>query len=124
ELQPGAIAGRLQHDDLGAGAGNAADRVQELALDERPALDLQAQRHEEGGHDVEICDREADVVEAPYMCHGPVLPSSHRPCTRHGRHSQYLPLRDLPKRTLSAACGRAHRRSSWLFTRGRTAEKV
>jgi len=25
------------------------------------------QRHEEGGHDVEICDREADVVEASYM---------------------------------------------------------
>jgi hypothetical protein len=63
----GAIAGRLQHDDLGAGAGDAADRVQELALDERPALDLQAQRHKEGGHDVEICDRDADVVEAPYM---------------------------------------------------------
>jgi len=50
-----------------ARAGNAADRVQELALDERPALDLQAQRHEEGGHDIEICDRQADVVEAPYM---------------------------------------------------------
>jgi hypothetical protein len=38
-----------------------------LALDERAALDLQAQRHEEGGHDVEICDREADMVEASYM---------------------------------------------------------
>jgi hypothetical protein len=35
----------------------ALDRVQELAFDERPALDLQAQRHEKGGHDVEICDR-------------------------------------------------------------------
>jgi len=33
---------------------------------ERPALDLLAQRHEEGGHDVESCDREADVAEAPY----------------------------------------------------------
>jgi hypothetical protein len=61
------VAGRRQHDELGAGAGNAADRVHELALDQRPALDLQAQRHEEGGHDVEIGDREADVVEAPYM---------------------------------------------------------
>ena len=60
-------SGALAGDDLGAGPGNAADRVQELALDERPALDLQAQRHEEGGHDVEICDREADVVEASYM---------------------------------------------------------
>jgi hypothetical protein len=67
ELQASAIAGRLQHDDLGAGVGNAADRVQELALDERPALDLQAKRHEEGGHDVEVCDCEADVVEASYM---------------------------------------------------------
>ena len=67
ELQAGAIVGRLQHDDLGVGVGNAADRVQEFALDERPALDLQAQRHEEGGHDVEIRDREADVVEASYI---------------------------------------------------------
>ena len=33
-----------------------------FALDERSALDLQAQRHEEGGHGVEICDREADVT--------------------------------------------------------------
>ena len=42
---------------------SAADRVQELALDERPARDLQAQRHDEGGHDVDVCNREADVVE-------------------------------------------------------------
>jgi hypothetical protein len=41
--------------------------VQELALDERPALDLQAERHEEGGHDIQICDRDADVVEASYI---------------------------------------------------------
>jgi hypothetical protein len=47
--------------------GDAADRVQELALDERPALDLQAQGHEERGHRVEICDRDADMVEASYM---------------------------------------------------------
>jgi hypothetical protein len=67
ELQAGAIVGRLQHDDLGAGVGNAADRLQELALDERPALDLQAERHEEGRHDIEICDRDADVVEASYI---------------------------------------------------------
>ena len=44
---------------------------QELTLDERPALDLQAQRHEEGRHDVEICDRQANVVEASYMDIGP-----------------------------------------------------
>ena len=67
KLQALATVGRLQHDDLGAGVGNAADRVQELALDERLALDLQAQRHEEGGHDLEICDRDADVVEASYI---------------------------------------------------------
>src|SRR5262249_2336659 len=76
---------------------NAADGVQELALDERPALDLQAQRHKEGGHDVEICDRDADVVEAPHLCHSPVLPSSYLPCIRHGRRSQYLSLRGLRK---------------------------
>src|SRR5258706_288071 len=67
ELQAGALVGRLQHHDLGTGVGNAADRLQELALDERPTLDLQAERHKEGGHDIEICDRDADVVEASYM---------------------------------------------------------
>jgi hypothetical protein len=41
-----------------------------LALDERPALDLQAERDEEGGHDIEVCNRDADVVEAAYMSHG------------------------------------------------------
>ena len=56
-----------QHDDLGAGVRDAADGVEEFAFDERPALDLEAQRHEERRHEVEICDREADVVEAPYM---------------------------------------------------------
>jgi hypothetical protein len=48
-------------------SGDAADGVQELALDERPALDLQAQRHEKAGHDIEIGDRDADMVEAPYI---------------------------------------------------------
>jgi len=67
ELQAGAIVGRLQHDDFGAGVRNAADGVQELALEEHRALDLEAQGHEEGGHEVEICDRDADVVEASYV---------------------------------------------------------
>ncbi|HYB46248.1 MAG TPA: hypothetical protein VED20_02660 [Streptosporangiaceae bacterium] len=53
-------AGRCDTDQLGAQPG----RFYCIA---GPALELQAQRHEEGGHDVEICDREADVVEASYM---------------------------------------------------------
>jgi hypothetical protein len=38
------------------------------------------------------------------MWHRPVLLSSYRPYIRHGRRSQYLSLRDLRRRTLSAAC--------------------
>ena len=67
ELQARPIVGRPQHDDLGARVGNAADRVQKPALDERPALDLQTERHEQGGHDIKIRDRDADVVEASHM---------------------------------------------------------
>jgi hypothetical protein len=67
ELQPGAVVGRLQHHDLGAGAGDAADGVEELALDEGPALDLQAQCHEERRHGVEGRDGDADVIEPSYV---------------------------------------------------------
>jgi hypothetical protein len=38
-----------------------------LALDERPALDLQPERHEERGPDIQVCNRDADGVEAAYM---------------------------------------------------------
>src|SRR6185369_2021589 len=102
----GAIAGRLQHDDLGAGAGNTADRVQELALDERPALDLQTERHEEGGHDIEVGNGDSDVVEAAYIGHGP--------CSRRIDHVSatvgVLTYLDQPKRRAGATAVE----SSWV----------
>src|ERR1700683_936302 len=64
ELQSRAPVRRLEHEDLAARVGNADDRVQKLALDEHPALDLQAQRDEERRHRVGVCDSDADVVEA------------------------------------------------------------
>jgi hypothetical protein len=64
ELQPRTAVRRLEHHDLGARAGNAEDRVQELALDEHPVPGLQTQRHEQRRHGVEVCDGDAYVVEA------------------------------------------------------------
>ena len=64
QLQPGSSVGRPQHDDLGAGVGDADDGVHELALHEHPALDLETQPDEERRHRVEIRDGDADVVEA------------------------------------------------------------
>jgi hypothetical protein len=65
QLQPGTPLGRPQHDDLGAGVGDADDGVQELALDGHPrALDLETQPDEERRHRVEVRHGDADVVEA------------------------------------------------------------
>src|SRR3712207_2925515 len=65
QLQSGTSVGRPQHDDLGAGVGDADDGVQECAFDRHPrALDLEAQRDEERRHRVQVRDRHADVVEA------------------------------------------------------------
>jgi hypothetical protein len=52
-----------------AGAGDAGDGVHELALYERPALDLEAQPDEERRHRVEVRDCDADVVEALNVRH-------------------------------------------------------
>jgi hypothetical protein len=57
-------SGRPQHDDLGAGVGDAADSVQKLALHERPPLDLETEPDEERRHRVEVRDGDADMVEA------------------------------------------------------------
>ena len=62
---PGSSAGWPQHDDLGTGVRYANDGVQELALQDRPALSFEAQPDEEGRHRVEIFDRDTDVIEAP-----------------------------------------------------------
>ena len=70
QFQPGSCAGRTQHDDLGPGVGYAHDGVQELALQNRPALSLEAQPDEEGRHRVEISDGDADVIEVPQRRHG------------------------------------------------------
>src|SRR5262249_35793463 len=62
--------GRPQHDDLGTGVRYANDGVQELALQNGPALSLQAQPDKEGRHRVEISDGDADVIEVPDRRHG------------------------------------------------------
>src|SRR3982074_3814792 len=74
QLHPGASVGWPQHDDLGAGVGDAADRVQELALNEHPALDLEAEPDEEGRHRVEVRDGDADMFSSSY-----VQPGGHPP---------------------------------------------
>jgi len=65
QFEPGSPAGRPQHDDLGTGVRYANDGVQELALQNRPALRLEAQPDKEGRHRVEISDGDADVIEVP-----------------------------------------------------------
>jgi hypothetical protein len=64
QLQPSASAGRPQHDDLGAGVGDADNSVQKLTLHEHPALDLETEPDEERRHRVEVRDGNADMVEA------------------------------------------------------------
>ncbi len=44
---------------------DADDSVQELALHERAALDLETQPDEERRHRVEVVDSDADMVETP-----------------------------------------------------------
>jgi hypothetical protein len=50
-----------------AGAGDADDGVHQLALYERPALNLEAQPDEERRHRVEVRDGDADMVETLYV---------------------------------------------------------
>ena len=47
QFQPRTTVGRAQHDDLRTGVGDANDGVQKLALQERPALNLETQPDEE-----------------------------------------------------------------------------
>jgi hypothetical protein len=64
ELRPGSSVGRPQGDDLGTRVRNANHSVDELAVDEHPAFNFKTQPDEEGRHHVDVCDRDADVVEA------------------------------------------------------------
>src|SRR5205807_6196697 len=68
-LQPRTSIRRPQHDDVTAGAGDANDGVHELALYERPALDLEAQPDEKRRGRVEVRDGDADMVETSYVRH-------------------------------------------------------
>src|SRR5580704_3185390 len=77
--EPGSWPGRPKHDDLGTGVRYADDGVQELALQKRPALSLQAQPGEEGRYRVEISDGDADVIEVPDRRHGAHPPVFVRP---------------------------------------------
>jgi len=65
ELDPGAPAGRPQHDDLAPRVRDADDRVDELALHERAALDLETQVDEERRRHVEVGNGDSHVVELP-----------------------------------------------------------
>jgi hypothetical protein len=64
QLQPRSSAGRPQHQDLAFGVGDAGDGVDEFALHDHPALDLETEPDEERRRRVEMCDRDADVIEA------------------------------------------------------------
>jgi hypothetical protein len=56
---------------------DADDRVHELALYERAALDLEAQPNVKRRHVVEVRDGDADMVESSYVRHeGTPLPES------------------------------------------------
>src|SRR5687768_13154635 len=70
ELQSAALAGRLQHRDLALRARYAADGLDELALHESGALELEAESDEERRRRVQVRDGDADVVEASYVSHG------------------------------------------------------
>jgi hypothetical protein len=52
-----------------AGAGDTDDGVHELALYERPALDLEAQPDKERRHRVEVRDGDADMVKTSNVRH-------------------------------------------------------
>ena len=65
QLDPGSSLGRPWHDDLGPRVRDADDRLDELALHERAALDLETQVGETRRHRVEVGDGDSDVVELP-----------------------------------------------------------
>ncbi len=76
QLQLGSSVGQQQRDDFGTRVRDANDGIDELALHEHPAFDLETQLYEERHYRGEICDGDADVIEAPDSCHevhSPVL---------------------------------------------------
>src|SRR5256885_13148316 len=58
----GAAVGRPQHDDLGPRVRYSNDGVQELALEERAALDLETKLDKERRHRVEVGDGDRKSV--------------------------------------------------------------
>lgn len=65
QLDAGAAIRRPQQDHLGARVRYADDGVQELAFQERAALDFETELDEERGHRVEVGQRDADMGEPP-----------------------------------------------------------
>ena len=64
-----------KHDDLGAGVRDATDGVDELAFDERPALDFKPETNEEGRSGIEVGHGDADVIELAEFDHQQGRPS-------------------------------------------------
>jgi hypothetical protein len=69
ELDPSSSVGRPQHDDLRPRVRHADDRVEELALHEHAALDLETEADEERRDRVEVGDSDSDMVKPPDLCH-------------------------------------------------------
>ena len=67
QLERGSALGGPEHHDLGTGAGDADDRVQEGALQLHALpVDLEPEADEEPHRRVEVGDGDAEVVEAPH----------------------------------------------------------
>lgn len=118
ELDPGSSVGRPQHDDLRPRVWDADDRVYELALHERAALDLETQAGKERRHRVEVGDGDSDVVELPDVCHDfhpPVLVWS----LVRGRSFPGMPMNARQSTSRYSGCEFADSRPLWCLTKGR-----
>lgn len=73
QLERGPTVRQAEDGDLGAGARDADDGVDELALHDHPPLQLKAEPDEEVHDLVEVSDGDAHVVEALDGCHADSL---------------------------------------------------
>ena len=62
--------GRPQPDDLGTRVWYTDDGIQEVALQERAALDFETELNEERGHPIEVGHRDSDMIETSTARHG------------------------------------------------------
>ena len=69
QLHRGAATRWAKHDDLGAGARDATDGVDEFAFDERPAVDFKPESNEERHGSIEVGHCDADVIERSELTH-------------------------------------------------------